>query len=304
MADISDTGVRECTPGHGMKSLFAVVIGSLCITLSVASSTAAQLPERTPQAGEDVHSTLYMQLAPRLVVQWPAIADTRVLLDDAEHRATLGIPELLWASLPHVDSVMVETAFGEHEGTTLRVTLAGAEPAFVTQPLLEQVELVAAADVRHLLVNHADRSQTVWLWNGALESPPSLVPFHGFELCPALERSPDIALLLCARLTVPEAPQGIVWLEVRLHNTIGFTLGLRLDPPAAVAETERQLRFLLSYENDANTAALAFLGLQSIQERVVVNSQDGLVTMEVLLAPNETERLTRFLYEALASEVR
>ena len=287
-----------------MKSLFSFGFALLCTLLPAASSTLAQAPEGASQPGEEVQSTLYVHLIPRRVLEWPAIADTRALLDDDEHRATLGVPELLWSSLPNVDSVTVETAFVLDQGTTLRVTMAGADPTYVTQPFMEQVESVAAADVRHLLVDHADHSQTLWLWNGALESPPSMVPFRGFELCPVLERAPDVALLLCARLTVPDAPQGIVWLEIRLSDTVSLTLGLSLDQPAAAAETERQLRFLLSHENDASTAALAFLGLQSIRERVVVHSQDGLVTMEVLLAPEETQRLTRLLYEALASEVR
>jgi len=287
-----------------MKSLFSFGFALVCFLLPAASSTLAQAPEGTSQAGEEVQSTLYVHLIPHRVLAWPAVADTRALLDDAQHRATLGVPELLWSSLPNVDSVTVETAFGADQSTTVRVTLAGADPTFVTQQFMEQVESVDAADVRHLMITHADHSQTLWLWNGALQSPPSMVPFRGFELCPALERAPDVALLLCARLTVPDAPQGIVWVEVSLSETIRFTLGLSLDQPAAVAETERQLRYLLSHDNDASTAALAFLGLQSIRERVVVHSQDGLVTMEVLLAPDETQRLTRLLYEALASEVR
>jgi hypothetical protein len=287
-----------------MKRIFPVVIGLLCCTLPLTEHSLAQAPDAAHEARDEAQSTLYIHVRPRIVVEWPAIADTRRLLENEQHRATLGIPEILWASLPNMDSLVAETAFDEVSGTTLRVTLTGADPAVVIQPLVAQMVSTAAVDVRHRLLTNPNGSQTLWLWNSGQESPRAITPFDGFDRCPALGTDPDVALLLCARLTAPEAAQGIVWIEVRLNDAVSVTLGLGLDRPADVAESERQLGLLLSADNEAGNAALAFLGLQSIRERAVIQAQDDLVTMEVQLNPDETSRLTRLLYETLASEVR
>jgi hypothetical protein len=286
-----------------MKSIFPVGIGLLCHPLWLSTPTLAQTPDSLQPPAAEVQTTLFVHLRPALLLDWPAVAATRLLLNDEENRSALGIQERVWTSLLRVDSATADTAYGADQNPILRVTIDGADPGVVMQPFVEQVLAIAAPNVGHQLVANPDLSQTLWLWSGTGEYAPSLTRFSGFEACPEPDSAPDIALSLCARLHEPGAPEGVMWAQVRLNETVAASFGVLLDDPDDAQEAERQLRLLLSSQNEASSAALAFLGLQSVQERVDVQSQNALVTLNVTLNSAETARLARLLHEALASEV-
>lgn len=287
-----------------MKTGFCIGRGVLSVLLFPVATAWAQEPPSAASPPEATESALYGHIRPRQILEWPTIAETRTLLSDAGSRADLGVNERAWAALPQLELVAFEVTNALREPIVMRLEAAGRDLSAVTLPLAQDFASVDSPDIGHLIVDNPDQSQTMWLWSGASETAPGLVRFRGFEACEAQQQDEEAALALCARLTMPGAPPGVMWLTVQLNEGLQANFGVSLENPEDLPEAERQIRLLLSAENQASSRALAFLGLESIQERVVVRSEGSTVSVDVTLTAEETSGLARLLHEAIASEVQ
>jgi hypothetical protein len=286
-----------------MKTGFSIGNGVLSVLLFPFAVALAQEPPTAASPPEALESTLYVHIRPRQMFEWPVMTETRTLLSDARSRATLGISERAWMALPQIDSITVEVANMGAGQAALRADAVGTQLDTIVPGFAQDMANVDSPEVHDAIVVHADGSQTAWLWHGASETPPAIVHFPGFEVCP-VQQSDDDALSVCARLSMQGSPPGVMWLIVRLSEGVEASFGVSLDNPEDLPEAERQLRLLLSADNEASSRALAFLGLQSVQQRVVIQSQGSAINVDVTLTAEETAGLARLLHEAIVSEVQ